>query len=233
MKELNKQNYKFTIKYKIMNLTLQHIEENIDTLELLGKGSNGMAFSIYINGIELVLKLTSSESEYKIALKLKKYQKLNPNYVRISSEILTAGKFSTFNLFYIKLKNFITRKNNKIDLDKLPYKYFIITEYLNVNNKIKKYSETKLYGKLFKVCIDNKTTISDVLNLNNKELKDFFIKNYDKKDKISDFYLVINILKLHKLLGSNDFHSGNIGVDMGGNIKAYDFDMAWNRKFKL
>ena len=42
-----------------MDLTLQNIEENIDELELLGKGSNGMAFSIYINGIEIVLKLTS------------------------------------------------------------------------------------------------------------------------------------------------------------------------------
>ena len=215
-----------------MDLTLQNIEKNIDELELLGKGSNGMAFSIYINGIEIVLKLTSSESEYNIALKLKKYQKQNPNYVKISSEILTAGKFSKFNLFYSKLKNLIN-KNNNINLDKLPYKYFIITEYLNVNNKIKKYSETKLYGKLFKVCIDNKITISDVLNLDNKELKDFFINNYDKKDKISDFYLVINILRLHKLLGANDFHSGNIGVDVKGNIKAYDFDFAWNRKFKL
>lgn len=216
-----------------MEVGLQKIDENLESLELLGKGSNGMAFSIYINGTEFVLKLTSSESEYKIAARLKKYQKKNPKYVKISSEIVAFGGFKRFKLFFTRLKNIVKSKNSSIDLDSLPYKYFILTEYLNVNAKTKKYSETKLYGKLFKVCIDNKMTISNLLQLSNNDLKIFFDQNYTPQDKIADFYLVINILKLHKMVGSNDFHSENIGVDFKGNFKAYDFDMAFNRKFKL
>ena len=61
-----------------MDINLQHLEENIDSIELLGKGTNGMAFRVEVNGIDFVLKLTSSESEYKIALSLKKYQNKNP-----------------------------------------------------------------------------------------------------------------------------------------------------------
>lgn len=216
-----------------MDLNLQNIEENLDSLELLGKGSNGMAFAIYINGVEFVLKLTSSENEYKIAARLKKYQQKNPKYVKISSEIVAFGGFKRFKLFFTKLKHIVKIKNKNIDLDSLPYKYFILTEYLNVNPKVKKYSETKLYGKLFKVCIDNKMPIQNLLKLTNQDLKLFFENNYTPQDKIADFYLVINILKLHKLVGANDFHSENIGVDFKGNFKAYDFDMAFNRKFKL
>lgn len=216
-----------------MEINIQHIEENVESLELLGKGSNGMAFRIEINGIDFVLKLTSSESEYKIAARLKKYQNKNPKYISISSEIVAFGGFKRFKLFFTKLKHIVKTKNKTIDLDSLPYKYFILTEYLQVNNKTKKYSETKLYGKLFKTCINNQITIGELLNFNNKQLKEFFYINYEKTDKIADFYLVINILKLHKLVGSNDFHSENIGVDFKGNFKAYDFDLVWNRKFKL
>lgn len=216
-----------------MEINLQHIEDNIQSLELLGKGSNGMAFRIEINGIDFVLKLTSSENEYKIALSLKKYQKQRSNILKISSEIVKAGKFTRYKLFIGKLKNLIKNKIKNVDIDKLPYKYFILTEYLKVDNKIKKYSETKLYGKLFKNCINNHITISELLNYDNKQLKTFFENNYDKTDKISDFNLVINILRLHKLIGANDYHSGNIGLDINGNIKAFDFDLVWNRKFKL
>lgn len=216
-----------------MDINLQHLEENIDSIELLGKGTNGMAFRVEVNGIDFVLKLTSSESEYKIALSLKKYQNKSPHILKISSEIVTAGRFSRFTLFISKIKNLIKNKIKEVDVDQLPYNYFILTEYLNVNNKIKKYSETKLYGKLFKKCIENKITISELLNYNNNQLKDFFINNYDSSDKISDFNIVINILKLHKTIGANDFHSGNLGIDKKGNIKAFDFDLVWNRKFKL
>lgn len=216
-----------------MDINLQHLEENIDSIELLGKGTNGMAFRVEVNGIDFVLKLTSSESEYKIALSLKKYQNKNPKILKFSSEILKAGKFSSFKLFFGKLKNLLKSRIKNVDIDQLPYNYFILTEYLNVNNKIKKYSETKLYGKLFKKCIENKITISELLNYNNNQLKDFFINNYDSSDKISDFNIVINILKLHKQIGANDFHSGNLGIDKKGNIKAFDFDMVFNRKFKL
>lgn len=216
-----------------MEINLQHLEENIDSIELLGKGTNGIAFRVEVNGIDFVLKLTSSESEYKIALSLKKYQNKSPHILKISSEIVTAGRFSRFTLFISKIKNLIKNKIKGVDVDKLTYKYFILTEYLKVDNKTKKYSETKLYGKLFKKCIENKLTISELLGYNNKQLKEFFNNNYDATDKFIEFNTVINILKLHKTIGANDFHSGNIGLDVNGNIKAFDFDMAFNRKFKL
>lgn len=103
-----------------MEINIQHIEENVESLELLGKGSNGMAFRIEINGIDFVLKLTSSESEYKIAARLKKYQNKNPKYISISSEIVAFGGFKRFKLFFTKLKHIVKTKNKTIDLDSLP-----------------------------------------------------------------------------------------------------------------
>ena len=55
-------------------LTLQNIRHAFENAILLGKGTNGIAFKIVIGNKEYVLKLTSSFSEYQIALKIKKLQ---------------------------------------------------------------------------------------------------------------------------------------------------------------
>lgn len=195
-------------------LTLQNIQHAFENAILLGKGTNGIAFKIVIGNKEYVLKLTSSFSEYQIALKIKKLQQENSKVKEISALVYLGGLISKLN----------------IEINELSYKWFIITEYLEVNNKTKKYSENNLYGKLFKICIKIKTTISNLLNFDLNRLKTFWKTYYDKNDNFSEFLLVINILKLHKTLKANDFHSGNIGIDMNGNYKAFDFDVNKQRK---
>ena len=69
----------------------------------------------------------------------------------------------------------------------------------------------------------------DKLNPDIKRLKTFWKTYYDKNDNFAEFLLVINILKLHKILNATDFHSGNIGKDKNGNYKAFDFDININR----
>lgn len=195
-------------------LTLQNIRHAFENAILLGKGTNGIAFKIVIGNKEYVLKLTSSFSEYQIALKIKKLQQENSKVKEISALVYLGGLISKLN----------------IEINELSYKWFIITEYLEVNNKTKKYSENNLYGKLFKICIKIKTTISNLLNFDLNRLKTFWKTYYDKNDNFAEFLLVINILKLHKTLKSNDFHSGNIGKDKNGNYKAFDFDVNKQRK---
>ena len=110
-------------------LTLQNIQHAFENAILLGKGTNGIAFKIVIGNKEYVLKLTSSFSEYQIALKIKKLQQENSKVKEISALVYLGGLISKLNL----------------EINELSYKWFIITEYLEVNNKTKKYSENNLY----------------------------------------------------------------------------------------
>lgn len=196
---------------------------------MLGKGSDGVAFSI---NHDMVLKIFHSEHSYKEALKAQERLHKNPELAKTEAMIYDVGvlgKWEGRNIYYLiiekmipvraldynvypsleliimKLAQYIKNKNNISRLRDLKQKINDPNQKETVKNQVAIESENMVAAIL------NDKYISDIKHLeDNLDLKTGWLKTLAEE------------ILLKYLTGRTDLHLGNLGITNNGEFRYFD-----------
>lgn len=199
---------------ELIKIIFKQLDISYDDIKYLGRGWGGIAYDI---GFGKIIKITTHADEGKTAAYLKQN---NNSYI---ATIFDVFQIKT-NLYKCPDIGFGNRTFNNL--------YFIIVEKLNTD--ISKDIDI-LYNT-----IDDKFELINYKRNTYKIFTDKKVENYIKTEHSNQYELFKKLqsyfrgVKINYGMTLTDAHSGNIGLDSGGNMKVFDiFDKKLKAKIPI